>query len=145
MKNKKTDRLLEDLIVAQSANSQSCVSTDDIAKIAEKLGVTTAQVLDTASFYKDLSLHPRGTHVIRLCKSPCCWLQGGREIAEILQKTLNIQMGETTADGQFTLEFCGCIGACDQSPAMMIDEEIIGNLSPARVAEALCRYREAEV
>ena len=142
--SKKTDQLLEILLAAQSENDQNYIDSDNISQIAQRLELAETQVVDTASFYKDISFKPRGLHIIRLCKSPCCWLQGGREIAEILEEELGIQMGETTADGKFSFEYCGCIGACDQSPAIMIDERIIGNLTPENVKELLHRYREAE-
>ena len=89
------------------------------------------------------SLKPRGRHVIRICTSPPCHLAGGWSVLSALQEELGIAVGETTPDGLFTLETTSCLGICGVAPAMMIDDEVYGQLTPKRLREILVSYREA--
>lgn len=141
-KRREQSLLLEALLEAQKESGQNYITPEALKELGERFGLTENQVKDAATFYKHLSLEPRGKHVLQICKSPCCWLQGGREIAETIKTFLGIEEGMTTADGLFTLEYCGCIGACDQSPAMMLDDIIIGNLTADKVKELLLACRE---
>lgn len=141
-KRKNQSLLLEALLKAQSDSGRNYITPDALKEVAGRFGLTENQVKDAATFYKHLSLEPRGKHVLQICKSPCCWLQGGREIAETIKEFLKLEEVMTTADGLFTLEYCGCIGACDQSPAMMLDDKIVGNLTADKVKELLLACRE---
>ncbi|MBC8488933.1 MAG: NAD(P)H-dependent oxidoreductase subunit E [Bacteroidetes bacterium] len=95
------------------------------------------EVYSVASFYSMFSLKETGKFVIRVCVSLPCYLRGSREILEALTKELDINVGQTTADKKFTIEAVSCLGACDKSPAMMINEEIYGNLTPQKVREII--------
>ena len=144
MSRQNTQNLLQALTQAQQDSGQNYLSPESIQRIAGQFSLTPEQVKDTATFYHHLSLQPRGKHILRLCSSPCCWLQGGRELAQAIQTLLGIQPGQTTDDGLFTLELCGCIGACDQSPAMLLDEQIMGNLTAQKVTDLLKKVKEGE-
>jgi NADH-quinone oxidoreductase subunit E len=78
--------------------------------------------------------------VIRICKSVPCLLQNGETVAASIEKTWVIGPGETTADGRFTFELTNCIGACDQAPAMLVDDELYGELTPGKIKEILQSY-----
>jgi len=75
--------------------------------------------------------------VIRICKSVPCCMKDAEMLIEWIGKELGVGPGETTPDGRFTLTLTNCIGACDQAPAMLIDDEVYGPLSPERIAEVL--------
>jgi NADH:ubiquinone oxidoreductase subunit E len=113
------------------------LSKDAMVRVAETLGVTVGDVYGVTTFYSFLSTWPLGRHVIRVCKSvPCCMKDAERLIGWV-GKELGINPEETTADGRFTLTLTNCIGACDQAPAMLIDDEVYGQLTPERISEIL--------
>ena len=113
------------------------MSKDAMVRVAETLGLTVGDVYGVTTFYSFLSTWPMGRHVIRVCKSvPCCMKDAERLIGWV-GKELGINPEETTADGRFTLTLTNCIGACDQAPAMLIDDEVYGQLTPERISEIL--------
>lgn len=136
------DVLLALLHELQQANPQNYLTPEDLSLAAEHLGLPLSRVRDAVSFYTMFSLRPRGTHVIRVCESPNCLLCGAWSVVEELKNLLNIEVGETTADGMFTLETTSCLGACGVAPVMMVDDQLFGNLTPERVREVLARLKE---
>jgi len=137
------DQLLAILHELQRANDRNYLTGEDLRLVAEYLGLPLSAVHDAVTFYSMFSLVPRGKHVIRLCDSPPCHLAGAWSLLSGLKEELGIGVGETTPDGLFTLELTSCLGVCGVAPAMMIDDEVYGNLTPARLREILARYREA--
>ena len=117
----------------QDRNPQHYVAKEDIKACAEYLNVPYSYVHGVATFYTMFSLAPRGRHIIRLCESPPCHLMGSESVLDYLKKKLGIGVGETTADGAFTLELASCLGACGVAPAIMINDEMYGKLTPERV------------
>jgi [NiFe] hydrogenase diaphorase moiety large subunit len=110
------------------------ISEEAIEEVAEVLGLRQSEVYSVATFYHFLSDEPLGQYVIRLCKSLSCELNEGRRVARQLENELGIEFGETTEDGLFTLEYTSCMGMCDQGPAMMVNENIYTELTPAKVS-----------
>jgi NADH:ubiquinone oxidoreductase subunit F (NADH-binding)/NADH:ubiquinone oxidoreductase subunit E len=111
---------------------------------AGALAVSYPKAYGVASFYTMFSFAPRGRYIIRCCDSPPCHIKGARRAAELLQGELGIGFGQTTADGLFTLEPTGCLGVCELSPAMQVNEVVWGPLDEAKVAETLALYREGQ-
>src|SRR5690606_1993173 len=102
----------------------------EVAKtVSEAMGVPLAQIYSVQTFYSFFSKEPRGKILIRLCKTAPCHIKGTKRILEAFEQALGIEAGETTADGLFTLETCECIGACDVSPAALIDDTVYGHLT----------------
>jgi NADH:ubiquinone oxidoreductase subunit E len=99
------------------------------------------RVYGFVSFYSMFSTEPRGEHLIRVCKDGPCEVKGSLVIAELLMKELDIDFGETTDDGKFTLEQTACLGTCTAAPAIMIDDEIYGNVTPESLNSILKQYR----
>jgi len=132
-----TEYLLDMLHDLQDAEPKNYLTPQALRAVAEYLSIPLSDVVSTATFYTMYSLKPRGTHVIRLCESPPCQLVGAETLLDILAKHLNVGVGETTEDGAFTLETASCLGVCGVAPAMMIDEELYGNLTAARVVEVV--------
>jgi len=116
------------------------VSDEALIEIAEFLEMTPAELDAVATFYNLIFRKPVGKHVILVCDSVSCWIMGYERILQHLQDRLGIVLGETTADGVFTLLPIVCLGACDQAPAMMIDDELYGDLDPAKIDEILANY-----
>jgi NADH-quinone oxidoreductase subunit E len=120
------------------------VSDEALNEIAEFLEMSPAELDAVATFYNLIFRKPVGRHVILVCDSVSCWIMGYEHILQHLQERLGIGLGETTADGVFTLLPIVCLGACDQAPAMMIDDELYGNLDPAKIDEILANYTKSE-
>jgi NADH:ubiquinone oxidoreductase subunit E len=109
--------------------------------LADELGLAVVDVYSTATFYRGLPLRPQGKHVIRMCKSVPCYLKHNGLVIHAVERELGIGPGQTSQDGLFSLELVNCIGACDKAPAMMIDDEVFGDLTAERVTEILAGYR----
>jgi NADH-quinone oxidoreductase subunit E len=116
------------------------VSDEAVRDIADYLGVTPAEVDSIATFYSVIHRKPVGRHVIWICDSVSCWITGFPGLLEHFKKTLGIAPGETTADGRFTLLPNACLGLCEQAPAMMVDRDPHGNLTPEKIDQILSRY-----
>ncbi|MBE0636601.1 NAD(P)H-dependent oxidoreductase subunit E [Candidatus Bipolaricaulota bacterium] len=130
--------MLHDL---QDAEPKNYLRPEALQAVADYLSVPVSDVVSTATFYTMYSLKPRGKHVIRFCESPPCQLVGAESLIEILSELLGVAVGETTADGAFTLETASCLGVCGVAPAMMIDAEVYGNLTKERIVEAINAVR----
>ena len=110
---------------------------DTMNNIAESLDVSVADVYSVGTFYTFISTKPQGKNIIRICNSVPCYMKNNRVIIEAIEKALGIKAGETTSDGKFSLQLVNCIGACDKSPAMLINDTIYENLTPDKITEIL--------
>lgn len=111
------------------------VPAQAMEEIAAFMGITAAEVIDTASFYEEYWLKRKGKHLVSVCRSIACEFCGQCDISQAIKDKLNIEVGETTDDGQFTLIELECIGACGGAPAALIDETLHEDLTP----ESVCR------
>jgi NADH-quinone oxidoreductase subunit E len=116
------------------------VPDEAIGEIAQILGLSPATVDSTATFYNMILREPAGRHIIFICDNVSCWVTGYQAIRDHLCRRLGIDLGGTTPDNRFTLLPAACLGECDHAPAMMIDGEVHGNLTPERVDEILRGY-----
>jgi len=117
------------------------IPDDAVMGLADQLGIPVVDVYAAATFYRALPLKPMGKHVVKVCKSVPCYLKYNQPVIEAVERALGIAPGQTSQDGLFSLELVNCIGACDRAPAMMIDDDVFGNLTPERVAEILAGYQ----
>jgi NADH-quinone oxidoreductase subunit E len=113
------------------------LSDEAVAEAAELLGLSPLEVEELATFYTFLYREPVGRYVIHVCDSVVCWMEGEETIAEQLSRKLGIRMGETTADGLFTLLPVCCIGYCDRAPAILINRKVYGPLTPVKLDKIL--------
>lgn len=111
-----------------------------IDEVAGILGLSPAEVTAVATFYTMLHMKPKGRHVVSVCHNIACTLSGAEEIISNLESKLGISCGETTSDGEFTLERAECLAACDLAPMMQIDyDQMIGPLTATQATELLER------
>lgn len=108
--------------------------------IADGLGLPLSQVTGVESFYTFFNNEPYGRHIIRMCKSAPCHVNGAQETLKALEDALGIKVGGTTEDGKFSLLLCDCLGVCDKSPAVLIDDEVFGPVTPENVPNLLKRF-----
>jgi NADH-quinone oxidoreductase subunit E len=118
------------------------VSDEILRETAKLLQMTPDELDSVATFFSLIFRKPVGRHVILVCDSVSCWVMGYDEVREHLKARIGIGLGETTADGRFTMLPIACLGACDRAPAMMVDEELYGNLTPEKIDEILAAYSE---
>ena len=101
---------------------QGHISTESEQAVADYLGMPSIAVHEVASFYSMFNLQPTGKYKLALCTNLSCQLQGAGQALQALQDKLGIQLGETTADGLFTLQQCECLGACADAPVMLVND-----------------------
>jgi predicted molibdopterin-dependent oxidoreductase YjgC len=127
-------------ILKAEQKKEGYISRAFMMETASALGLALSEIYGVATFYAFLSLEPRGKHIIRICNSVPCFIQNGSGIIESVQKALGIGPGETTGDGRYSFMLTSCIGACDQAPAMLVDDDIHGNLTSEKIGEILSSY-----
>lgn len=130
------------LAVLKAEQEQSgCVSKEFMEQTAQSFDLALGEVYGLATFYHFISTKSLGRNVIRVCKSIPCYLKSSQLVIETLQHELSIAPGETTPDGKFSLQLTNCIGACDQAPAMLLNHDLHGNLTPAKILQILEAYQ----
>jgi len=115
--------------------------SDELKAVADMLEMTPVELDSIATFYDRIYRRPVGKHVIKICDSASCWVVGAVNLIDHILSSLGVELAETTEDGQFTVLLTACLGACDQAPAMMVDDELYGNLTVSRIDEILKSYR----
>jgi NADH-quinone oxidoreductase subunit E len=116
------------------------VPDEAVKDVAAMLDMTPDELDAVATFYSFLFRRPVGRHVILVCDSISCWVMGYNPLLDVLKTKLGVTFGETTADKRFTLLPISCIGACDRAPAMMVDEDLYGPVTPETMDEILKKY-----
>ena len=111
-----------------------------VAEAAKVFGLSEAQAYGVATFYSYLSVKPRGRYIIRMCESAPCHIAGADEVIKALENQLGIKVGETTADGKFTLELTECVGQCQATPVVTVNSEPIFDVTPQQIPEILARF-----
>ncbi len=140
----KQKSLIDELHDIQATEEKNYLPPKKVIEIAEKKKISPAKAYGVSTFYTMFSVKPRGKHIIRVCRNLSCHLEGAENIAEKLKEILGVDFGGTTADGEFTLEESSCLGMCSVSPAMMIDEQAFGNLTPEKIPEILEKVKEGD-
>jgi NADH:ubiquinone oxidoreductase subunit E len=118
-----------------------CVSEEVQTYIAESLNIPVSEIYGVSTFYSLFTHQAKGKYVIGLCLGTACYVRGAQAVIDELQKELKIEVGQTTEDGLFTLDATRCIGCCGLAPAMMINDEVYGQLTPADIPRILEEYR----
>lgn len=131
----KPTELIQALHRVQSALGY--LPTEAQAAVAEALGVPPSQVRGVVTFYHFFRTKPAGRHTIRVCLGTACHVRGAERVLSGLKEELKVELGETTADGKFTLTAVRCLGCCGLAPVMMIDEEVYGKLDPKRARQVV--------
>jgi NADH-quinone oxidoreductase subunit E len=112
-----------------------------LEELSQTIKVPLSQIFSVASFYEMLSTKPVGKHILRFCESAPCHVVGGRQVYETLLDELKVQPGETTPDGNWTFLTASCLGICGVGPAMVIDDDVYGNLTPQLIPQILAKYQ----
>ena len=112
-----------------------------IEYVAQLMGQSPARVCGVVSFYTMLNTKPIGWHHIQICRTLPCALRGAEKLTSFISKTLGIEVGQTTADGRFTLSEVECLASCGTAPMMQINDGYYENLTDEKVTEILASLK----
>ncbi len=118
------------------------IPEEAISAIAKAFSVPMSQVYSLATFYRAFSLEPKGKCIIKVCMGTACHVRGAPRILEEISRFLNIQPGQTTKDGRFTLETVNCLGACALGPLVVVGKDYFGKVIPSQIHKILKKYHE---
>jgi NADH-quinone oxidoreductase subunit E len=124
--------LIPILHIAQAEND-GWLSVNAMDAVAQVLGLQHIEVYEVASFYSMFNLHPIGKHMLEVCRTSPCMIRGSDDIIAHIEKRLNIHVGETTKDGQFSLKAVECLGSCGTAPMLQCGAKFHENLTPEKV------------
>jgi NADH:ubiquinone oxidoreductase subunit E/ferredoxin/NAD-dependent dihydropyrimidine dehydrogenase PreA subunit len=127
-------------VLKKAEQNFHCVSQGFMTDTAQSMNLSVSDVYGVATFYSFLSTRPTGANIIRACKSLPCYIKNSRTILQCIEDVLGIRPGETTSDRLFSLELVNCIGACDRAPAILINNEVHGNLTPKKISKIIKSY-----
>jgi NADH-quinone oxidoreductase subunit E len=131
---------IEALKIVQRA--RRWISDESLKDIAEYLRMSPDHLDSVATFYNLIFRKPVGDHIILICDSVSCWICGCESIKAAIRDKLEIEPGETTPDGRFTLLPIQCLGTCDRAPALMIDDNLYQDLDQQKIKEVLTKYQK---
>jgi NADH:ubiquinone oxidoreductase subunit E len=120
------------------------LSKDAVVRIGHHLGLPASKVYGVATFYNQFRFQAPGEHHIQLCRGTACHVKGSAKLLEAVKRALKIEPGQTTRDGQFSLEVVACIGACGLAPVIRIDDDFHAQITPDSVRKILASYRRKE-
>ncbi|MBV1820152.1 NAD(P)H-dependent oxidoreductase subunit E [Clostridium cochlearium] len=110
-------------------------------RIASKTGISENRIYGVVSFYSFFTMKPRARHRVQICLGTACYVKGGKEIAEKIEKEFNVKPGESTKDGRFTYETTRCFGTCGLAPVIAVDGKVYGKVKPEEVMDILNEYK----
>ncbi|ABV33520.1 MULTISPECIES: NADH-quinone oxidoreductase subunit NuoE [Pseudothermotoga] len=117
---------------------------DVVNYIAVALELPPAKIFGVGTFYSQFSLKPKGEYTILVCDGTACHMEGSLSLLKAIEEELNIKPGEVTRDLKFSVDQVGCLGACALAPAMVINDEVYGNLTPEKVKDIIRKLKEGE-
>ena len=138
------DRRFALAIMQDMQHEFNYIPEEGLAALADYIGCPKAQLYSMATFYKALSLVPKGRHIIKICNGTACHLRGSINLATELKRDLGIDPGETTEDGVFSVEFVNCLGSCALAPVMVVDGTYYNKLRVEQIPGILETYRAAK-
>ncbi|HET8843788.1 MAG TPA: bidirectional hydrogenase complex protein HoxE [Ktedonobacteraceae bacterium] len=129
------DALIETLHTVQ--NALGYLDEDSLRFVASELHLPLSKVYGVATFYHAFTLKPEGRHRCILCQGTACYIKGSQALLQSVVKSYQVKPGETTEDGEISLLTARCLGSCSLAPAAVLDEEVVGNLTPERILAIL--------
>lgn len=117
------------------------IPEEAVREAAAVFNISESQAFGAATFYSYFKVGKRGKYIIRICESAPCHIAGAAEVINVLERELGIKMGETTADGKFTLEFTECVGQCQATPVITINSMPYVDIKPAQIPELLAQCK----
>ncbi len=125
------------MILQDLQAEQGYLTAEAIARVAKRLNIPQSQIYSVATFYKSLHLTPRGKHTVDICEGTACHIRGASLLISAISEEFKVKEGNTTPDGQFTLNSVHCVGACAMGPVAIIDGEYHGNMTSSKLAKKI--------
>jgi formate dehydrogenase subunit gamma len=132
------------LILRRIQDELGWIPDQTVPVIADALNLSRAEVHGVVTFYHDFRHHPAGRHVIRLCRAESCQAMGAVALARHVKRRLGIDFGQTTPDGNITLDAVYCLGNCACSPAVTVDGDIYGRMDPETIDDLIAPLQERQ-
>ncbi|MEQ1681581.1 MAG: NADH-quinone oxidoreductase subunit NuoE [Nitrospira sp.] len=117
------------------------ISDDTLLEIAQFLEITVEDVDSVATFYNLIFRKPVGRHVAFVCDSISCWIKGCEQVQEQIKTLYSADLGQTSPDGRLTVLPIACLGHCERAPALMIDQDVYGNVTPEKIEQIVEKYK----
>lgn len=117
------------------------ISDDTLREIAHFLEITAEELDSIATFYNLVFRKPVGRHVAFVCDSISCWIKGCEQVQERIKTRYDVGLGQTSPDGRLTVLPIACLGQCERAPALMIDQDVYGDVTPDKVETIMEKYR----
>ncbi len=130
------------MIMQDISDVYNYVPPEVIPVLSEKLGVRKTLIYSVATFYKTISLTPRGKYIVHVCTGTACHVRGADKIMDALQDRLGVEEGGTTKDRLFTLEAVRCIGCCASGPVITVNKDTHGGLDRSSVTHIIDDYAQ---
>ncbi len=108
--------------------------------VSDGLNVPVAKVYGVVTFYSFFTMTPKGKHPVSICMGTACYVRGAEKVLEEFKKELKLQVGQTTADGKFSLSSLRCVGACGLAPVVLVGDKTYGRVAPDDVKNILKEY-----
>ncbi len=108
--------------------------------ISKEMDLPMSKVKGVVTFYSLFSTQPKGRHTIKVCLGTACYVRGGKKVVDKIKSLLDVEVGETTKDMNFSLQVMRCIGACGLAPAISIDDKVYKRVNPNKLAQILGQY-----
>ncbi|MAT45140.1 MAG: NAD(P)H-dependent oxidoreductase subunit E [Anaerolineaceae bacterium] len=123
------------VVLSELQNKIGYISDAMQIYVAKQLEVPVSTVHGVVTFYSFFTTTPRGKHTIKFCMGTACYVGGVPQLIEKAKQVLGINLGETTADGNITLEACRCVGACSQAPVIVVDDDVMGRFPAKKIPQ----------
>jgi len=136
------DRMYALAIMQDMQRKFNYVPHEGLKELAKYLDCPLAKLYGLATFYKALSLEPKGKHIIKVCDGTACHIRGSVNLINSICRILEVEPDKTTEDGEFSLELVNCVGACALAPVMIIDETYYGNVKLESLPEIFDTVRK---
>lgn len=130
------------MIMQDISDIYNYVPPEIVQVLVEKLGVKESLIYSVATFYKTISLEPRGKYIVSVCTGTACHVRGAEKIMDALQGRLEVREGQTSEDGLFTLEAVRCIGCCASGPVITVNHETHGGLDRSNALKVIDDYSQ---
>ena len=130
------------MIMQDISDIYNYIPPEVIPVLTQKLAVRESLIYSVATFYKTISLEPRGKYIVNVCTGTACHVRGAEKILDALQENLNIYVGETTDDMDFTLESVRCIGCCASGPVITVNQDTHGGLDRSSAVQVIDDYKQ---
>ncbi len=129
-------------ILQEAQNIYGYLPIEVQTMVAERTGVALEEIYGVSTFYSMFALTPKGKYDISVCLGTACYVRGAQDLIDKISEVLNVQPGDCTPDGKFSLTECRCIGACGLAPVLTINEEVYGRLTADDIPGILAKYMD---